>query len=145
MSDDASDVADLLQRAAGKDEQAFQELFTRYRDRLKRMVQLRLSRRLQGRVDDSDVVQEACLEASRRLPEYVAEPGLPFYLWLRFLTGRKLQALHRHHLGVQARDAGREISLNQGALPPDYYAESELSVGPILCHGLVLVRVRALW
>jgi RNA polymerase sigma-70 factor (ECF subfamily) len=80
MSSDASDISGLLERAAANDEQAFRELFTRYRDRLKRMVHLRLSRRLQGRVDDSDIVQEACLEASRRLQEYVADPGLPFYL-----------------------------------------------------------------
>jgi RNA polymerase sigma-70 factor, ECF subfamily len=117
MSGDASDISDLLQRAAGRDEQAFQELFTRYRDRLKRMVHLRLSRRLQGRVDDSDVVQEAYLEVSRRLPEYVAEPGLPFYLWLRHLTGLKLAEVHRRHLGTQLRDADREVTLHRGGLP----------------------------
>src|SRR5438552_13570442 len=117
MSGDASDVSDLLQRAAGRDEQAVQELFTRLRDRLKRMVHLRLSRRLQGRIDDSDVVQEAYLEASRRLPEYVAEPGLPFYLWLRHLTGLKLAEVHRRHLGTQLRDADREVTLHRGGLP----------------------------
>jgi RNA polymerase sigma-70 factor (ECF subfamily) len=117
MSGDASEVSDLLQRAAARNEQAFQELFTRYRDRLKRMVHLRLSRRLQGRVDDSDVVQEAYLEASRRLQEYIAEPGLPFYLWLRHLTGLKLAEVHRRHLGTQLRDADREVTLHRGGLP----------------------------
>ncbi len=117
MSGDASEVSDLLQRAAARDEQAFQELFTRYRDRLKRMVHLRLSRRLQGRVDDSDVVQEAYLEASRRLQEYIAEPALPFYLWLRHLTGLKLAEVHRRHLGTQLRDADREVTLHRGGLP----------------------------
>jgi RNA polymerase sigma-70 factor (ECF subfamily) len=117
MSGDASEVADLLRRAAGGEEQAFQELFTRYRDRLKRMVHLRLSRRLQGRVDDSDVLQEAYLEASRRLPEYVAAPGLPFYIWLRHLTGLKLTEVHRRHLGTQLRDADREVTLHRGGLP----------------------------
>ena len=117
MSGDASELSDLLQRAAGRDEQAFRELFTRYRDRLKRMVHLRLSRRLQGRVDDSDVVQEAYLEASRRLQEYVAEPGLPFYLWLRHLTGLKLAEVHRRHLGTQLRSADREVTLHRGGLP----------------------------
>jgi RNA polymerase sigma-70 factor (ECF subfamily) len=117
MSSDASEVSDLLQRAAAGDEQAIQELFTRYRDRLKRMVHLRLSRRLQGRVDDSDVVQEACLEASRRLQEYLAAPGLPFYLWLRHLTGLKLAEVHRRHLGTQLRDADREVTLHRGGLP----------------------------
>jgi RNA polymerase sigma-70 factor (ECF subfamily) len=57
----------LLQRAASGDPQAVQDLLARHRDRLKRMVHLRLSRRLQGRVDDSDVVQEAFLSISRRL------------------------------------------------------------------------------
>jgi RNA polymerase sigma-70 factor (ECF subfamily) len=117
MSDDASEIADLLRRAAAKDEQAIQELFIRYRDRLKRMVRLRLSRRLQGRVDDSDVVQEAYLDASRRLHEYVAEPGLPFYLWLRHLTGLKLTEVHRRHLGTELRNADREVTLYRGGLP----------------------------
>src|SRR5215467_8979290 len=117
MTNDSSELSNLLQQAAGGDEQAIQELFSRHRDRLKRMVHLRLSRRLQGRVDDSDVLQEAYLEASRRLPEYVAAPGLPLFLWLRHLTGLKLAEVHRRHLGTQLRDADREVSLHRGGLP----------------------------
>src|SRR5438445_3868680 len=117
MSGDAREISDLLQRAAGRDEQAIQELFTRYRDRLKRMVHLRLSRRLQGRVDDSDVLQEAYLDVARRLPEYVENPVLPFFLWLRHLTGLKLAEVHRRHLGTQLRDADREVTLHRGGLP----------------------------
>src|SRR5207302_7015680 len=64
-----------------------------------------------------DVIQEAFLEASVRLPDYLREPSMPFFLWLRFLTGQKLVELHRHHLGAQMRDAGREISLYRGSLP----------------------------
>jgi RNA polymerase sigma-70 factor, ECF subfamily len=75
-------------------------LFARYRARLKRMVHLRLSRRLQGRVDDSDVLQEAYLDVARRLPEYVRDPKLPFFLWVRHLTGLKLTEIHRRHLGT---------------------------------------------
>jgi RNA polymerase sigma-70 factor (ECF subfamily) len=63
------------------------------------------------------VIQEAWLEASARLPEYLKQPAMPFFLWLRFLTSQKLLELHRYHLGAQARDAGREISLYHGALP----------------------------
>jgi RNA polymerase sigma-70 factor (ECF subfamily) len=117
MSGDASAVSDLLQRAARGDEQAFQELLSRYRDRLKRMVHLRLSRRLQGRVDDSDVLQEAYLEVAKQLPEYVQRPALPFFLWLRHLTGLKLAEVHRRHLGTQLRDADREVTLHRGGLP----------------------------
>ncbi len=117
MSDNSGEVSDLLQRAAAEDAEALRELFSRYRDRLKRMVHLRLSRRLSGRVDDSDVVQEAFLEISRKLPEYARAPQMPLFLWLRHMTGLKLTEIHRRHLGTQLRDADREVSLHRGGLP----------------------------
>jgi RNA polymerase sigma-70 factor (ECF subfamily) len=81
------------------------------------MVRLRLDRRLQGRLDPSDVVQEAYLDFARRLPDYARAPDMPFYLWLRFLTGQRLIDLHRQHLGTRMRDAAQEVSLYRGALP----------------------------
>ncbi len=113
----ADDLTNLLQKAAAGDVPAIQELFALYRDQLKRMVHLRLSRRVQGRVDDSDVVQEALADCSRRLQEYLADPKLPFYLWLRHMTGLKLSEVHRRHLGTQLRDADREVTLYRGGLP----------------------------
>jgi RNA polymerase sigma-70 factor (ECF subfamily) len=117
MTRDPSDAEDLLRRAGAGDSQALAELFNRYRDRLRRMVHLRLDRRLQGRLDPSDVLQDAFLDYSRRFSEYTANPTLPFYLWLRMLTGQRLIDLHRHHLGAKMRDAGQEVSLYRGALP----------------------------
>jgi len=116
MSDDPSEL-DLIRQASAGDQQSLQALFTRYEGRLKRMVRLRLDPRVQGRVDPSDVIQEAYLESFRKLADYVREPKIPFFLWLRLLTGQKLALAHRQHLGVQARDAGREVSLYRGALP----------------------------
>ncbi len=117
MSRDESPSAELLQRAAAGDPQTVNELFSLYRDRLRVMVRLRLNRRLQGRVDPSDVLQEAYLEVCRGLAEYLRAPALPFFLWLRHITGQKLIAAHREHLGAQMRDADREVSLYRGALP----------------------------
>src|SRR5947209_3214204 len=114
---DPEDLAELLARAAAGDEKALTELFSRYRKRLKQMVRLRLNRRLQGRVDDSDVLQEAYLEAAKRLPEYLADRPLPFFLWLRHLTGEKLIDAHRRHLGAKMRDAAQEVSLHRGPMP----------------------------
>lgn len=114
---DAADVDELLARAAAGDETALTQLFTRYRKRLKQMVRLRLNRRLQGRIDDSDILQEAYLEAAKRLPEYLAKKPLPFFLWLRRLTGEKLIDAHRRHLGAKMRDAGQEVSLHRGPMP----------------------------
>jgi RNA polymerase sigma-70 factor, ECF subfamily len=116
-ADNSSQTNEQLGRAAAGDAGEWGALLTRHGDRLRRMVALRLDRRLQGRIDPSDVLQEAYLEASARLPEYLRRPTMPFFLWLRFLTGQKLLELHRRHLGAQMRDAGREVSLYRGTLP----------------------------
>jgi RNA polymerase sigma-70 factor (ECF subfamily) len=112
-----SETLHLVERAAGGDQQAWAELLDAYRARLRRMVALRLDPRLRGRVDPSDVIQEACLDAARRLPEYCNEPAVSFYLWLRYLVGQQVLVQHRRHLGVAARDAGREVPLRGGPMP----------------------------
>ena len=76
-----------------------------------------LDTRLQARIDASDVVQEAYVEVAQRMDEYLRDPNPPFFLWLRLVVGERLMKLHRHHLGTQMRDAGREVSLFRGALP----------------------------
>src|SRR5215831_16653446 len=108
----------LLARALAGDEGAFATLFDAQRDRLRRLVRLRLDRRLSGRVDSDDVLQDAYLEARKRLADYARDPeAMPFHLWLRLVTGQKLIDLHRFHLGAQMRDAGMEVSLHRGAYP----------------------------
>jgi RNA polymerase sigma-70 factor (ECF subfamily) len=115
---EAIDVSrELLRRAVDGDQAALADLLSPYRSRLKRMVRIRLNPRLQGRVDDSDVVQDALLEASQRLGEYLKGSRLPFFLWLRHITGRKLIDVHRRHLGRQKRDPCLEVSLHRGAWP----------------------------
>jgi RNA polymerase sigma-70 factor (ECF subfamily) len=75
------------------------------------MVDLRMHSMIRGRVDASDIIQEAMIDASQRLPEFLDNPSVPFYVWLRALTGQRLAAAHRRNLGTKARDAAREISL----------------------------------
>jgi len=115
-----------LRRAAGGESEELDALFVHHRPRLLRMVELRLDQRLRTRVDASDVLQETFVEALRRLPDYVARPDMPFFLWLRFLAGQKVVALRRHHLGVQARDAQREQ--HAGTRPPRADPESMTAV-----------------
>src|SRR6188508_2681193 len=109
VEDDES--ARLIVRARTGDAAAVGEIFALHRDRLRRMVDMRLDRRLQGRVDASDVIQEAHLEVAGRLADYLKDPRLPPFLWLRLVVGERLAKLHRTHLGAQMRDAGREVSL----------------------------------
>jgi RNA polymerase sigma-70 factor (ECF subfamily) len=110
-------TAQLIERATAGNKEAWGSLLAEHRERLRRMVALRLDHRLQGRIDASDVIQDAFIDASRCLAEYVQNPVLPFYLWLRYLTGIRLAKLHRYHLGTQMRDAGREVSLYRGLMP----------------------------
>jgi RNA polymerase sigma-70 factor (ECF subfamily) len=117
MTSEADADQDLVRRMRAGEARALADLFAAQRERLRRMVQLRLDRRLQGRIDPSDVVQEAFLDAARRLGEYTADAALPPFLWLRFLTAQRLVTLHRIHLGVKGRDASREVSLHTGPLP----------------------------
>jgi RNA polymerase sigma-70 factor (ECF subfamily) len=107
----------LLRRAAAGDQQAAGELFEPYRDRLLRMVRLRMDQRLKGRVDSEDIVQDAYLDAAQRLKDYAAKPSMSFFLWLRFLAAQKLIDAQRHHLGVEKRSVGREVSLYRGPMP----------------------------
>ena len=117
MDQDPNDSEDLLRRAAAGDEAALPALWERHRARLRRMVRLRLDCRLQGRVDPSDVLQEAYLDLTARLPDYARDRPMPPFLWLRLVTGQRLMQVHRYHLGAALRDAGREVSLYRGALP----------------------------
>ncbi|MHC4408311.1 MAG: sigma-70 family RNA polymerase sigma factor [Planctomycetota bacterium] len=113
----ADDADELLRRAAAGDRDCLDQLLEQDRARLARMVQLRLDPRVRSRVAASDVIQEASLEAFRRLDEYLSNPKLPFFLWLRFLTGQKVLEMHRRHLGAQRRDARRELHLHRDPWP----------------------------
>jgi RNA polymerase sigma-70 factor (ECF subfamily) len=117
MDNNSADTAALLGRARAGDRQALNEIFARHRDRLRRMVDLRLDPRLHARIDASDVIQDAYVEVLTRLEEYLRDPRYPLFLWLRLIVGQRLLKLHRHHLGARMRDAGLEVSLYRGALP----------------------------
>jgi RNA polymerase sigma-70 factor (ECF subfamily) len=108
---------DLLRRTAAGDEAALAALWQRHRARLRQMVRLRLDRRLQGRVDPCDVLQEAYLDLPARLGDSARDRPMPTCLWLRLVTGQRLAQVHRQDLGAAMRDAGREVSLYGGALP----------------------------
>jgi RNA polymerase sigma-70 factor (ECF subfamily) len=117
VSADSSETARLLRQTAAGDKGSWGALLTRHEERLRHMIAFRLARRLQGWVEPSDILQEACLDAVGRLPEYHRNPSVPFFLWLWFLISKRLVDEHRRHLGGAGRDAGREISLYGGALP----------------------------
>jgi len=117
MDQTPNEVTHLIDRLRAGDRQALGELFHCYRERLRRMVELRMDARLRTRLDASDVLQEAYLDLAGDLDAYCADPKLQPLLWMRLHVGRRLAMLHRRHLGARLRDAGLEISLYREALP----------------------------
>jgi RNA polymerase sigma-70 factor (ECF subfamily) len=106
-----AETNELLAQARAGHVRAFDQLLDRYRSYLIQMVKLRLDPRLQTRVDASDVVQEAQLEASRRMDSYLKEQPMPFRLWLRQLVHDRLLMLQRSHVGAARRTVRREVAL----------------------------------
>lgn len=122
--DEEPDTAKLLDDARRGDSTAVGRLLDQHRDRLTRMVQLRLDPRVRQRVGASDVLQEAYVEALDRLEEYCAQPEVPFYVWLRFLVGQRILLVHRRHLQVK----GRAVALERSFGAPGGPFASSLSI-----------------
>ena len=110
MSEPPTDTDHLLDRVAAGDDRARNRLLDRHRQRLRQLIALRMDRRLQPRLDPSDVVQDSLAEADRRLHVYLAARPVPFYAWLRQLALERLTEAHRRHVGAQRRSVLREIS-----------------------------------
>lgn len=117
------------------------ELFSKYREPLERMVHFRLDRRLYGRVDASDILQEAYLDISRRIDEYLIDPQVSFFVWARQITWQRLLMTHRLQLGVQKRDARLEIPL-RGLVNSDATSVSlaEMLAGSLTSPSEVAIR-----
>jgi RNA polymerase sigma-70 factor (ECF subfamily) len=102
------DTEQLIEQASQGDRAARQQLLVRHRDRLCKMVRVRMDRRLAARVDPSDVIQEALADADAKLSDYLRRRPLPFYPWLRRLTWERLVKLHRRHIRAGIRSISRE-------------------------------------
>lgn len=111
------DEIQFAQEIRAGNQQALGIWLDQHRPRLERMVSMRLDHRVVPRVSPSDVIQDAFLDAARRIKEYLDDPAVPFFIWLRFLTAQRLSQLHREHLGVQSRDANREVSIGRHVAP----------------------------
>jgi RNA polymerase sigma-70 factor, ECF subfamily len=104
-------MSDELEMLKSGDADAIAEVFSHHRDKLQRMVRFRLDRRLYGRVDTADVLQDVWLETSRRIKDYTSNPAVPFFVWVRQLAYQIIIDLHRKHLGAQKRNISQEVSI----------------------------------
>ncbi|HJN10597.1 MAG: sigma-70 family RNA polymerase sigma factor [Pirellulaceae bacterium] len=105
------DVEILSQLKAG-DEQTLAKAFSRHRERLWQMVRFRLDQRLARRVDENDILQEAYLDAARRLRHFEDHGDSSVFVWLRMIVGQTLVDVHRRHFGARKRSVVREIPIH---------------------------------
>jgi RNA polymerase sigma-70 factor (ECF subfamily) len=133
----------LLQQLAAGEESALGGLFALHRDRLWRMVSFRLDPRLTGRIDADDILQEAYVDAARRISSYEHD-GQSFYVWLRLVVLQTMVDIHRHHLGTQKRDIRREVTKR-----PTYPEATSVSlirhlVGKVSSPSQIVVKAESL-
>jgi RNA polymerase sigma-70 factor (ECF subfamily) len=143
---DPDETDRLLRDAARGDQAALRSLLERHRERLRRMVALRLDSRMAARVDASDVVQEALIDAARKLAEYERDRPLPFYPWLHRLTAERMALVHRKHRRG-TRSVGREQHASawpddSAQLLVDHLVDSDTTPGHDLLREERRQRVR---
>lgn len=122
---------ELLLGAGNGDDDAVNRLIERHRDAVLRMVRMRLDHKIRRRVDVSDVVQDVMIEVNRRLQDYLANPAMPFHLWLRHITKDRIIDAHRRHRGSQKRSVDRE----HGLAVPGANDHSTMDLAAYLCDG----------
>jgi len=141
MWPEAEKTRELLDHAREGDADAVNRLLQRHRDALRRMVDLRMDRALERRVDASDVVQDVLMEANRRLEDYLQDASMPFHLWLRQLAKDRIIDLHRRHRVAAKRSLDREQRLE----PAPRLDQSTLDLAAQLCDREMTPAEAATW
>ncbi|QDU78429.1 ECF RNA polymerase sigma factor SigW [Polystyrenella longa] len=106
------DIEELEQRLIEGDRAALAELFQVHYERLWRIVHFRLDPRMHGRIDADDVLQDAFIDAEKRITTVLHESPGSVFIWLRLIVNQTLTDLHRKHLMAQKRSAKKEIRVN---------------------------------
>lgn len=135
------DTEELLASVRRGDADARDRLFDRHRNAIRRMVDLRMDRVLERRVDASDIVQDTLIEANRRLTDYLSNPVMPFHLWLRQMAKDRLIDAHRRHRVAARRSMDREQPLAVASRDED----SVIDLAGQLADGQMTPAAAATW
>lgn len=119
----------LLDAARAGDRDAVNRLLDKHRGPVRRLIELRLDRKVQRRVDVSDVVQDVMVEASGRLDKYLSDPSMAFHLWLRQIAWDRIIDTYRRHRVSAKRNMDREQPIAAGKGPD----QSTMELAQQLC------------
>jgi RNA polymerase sigma-70 factor (subfamily 1) len=142
MSEISSPITDdVVQKMRDGSEEALAEVFSGYRQRLRRIIRFRLDHRLGRRISESDVLQDTYLAAARRLEHFRKHPEMSPLLWFRLVAQQQLIDLHRQHLQAEMRDVRKEVSIQQPAASPHTsMAIAAQLVGPATAASEIVAR-----
>ncbi|MDM4019013.1 sigma-70 family RNA polymerase sigma factor [Roseiconus lacunae] len=145
---DDSEQHDIRSRLQTGGQDVFAELFSSHRGRLKKLLLHHVDARLRTRTDLSDILQEAYMDAFRRIEHFLRKPDLSFYVWLRQITLQRLIDNHRAHLLAEKRSLKTEVSLSQSAYSSQtsrawalQLIEAQLSPSQVVMHDEMVGRV----
>jgi RNA polymerase sigma-70 factor (ECF subfamily) len=140
MWPEQDETQELLRQAKTGDDHAVNLLMDRHRDALRHLIRMRLDQKIQRRLDVSDVVQDVLVEANRRLQTYIANPVMPFRLWLRQIAKDRIIDAHRRHRGSARRSVDRE----QVKLTQQGYDKSSIQLAALLNDSQLTPAAQAL-
>lgn len=146
VSPNASQFASVVLDATNEPERdaearrMIDEMFAEHRERLLRMIELRLQPELRSRVDANDVLQEAFIEAYRQLRTGISAPKVSSLVWLRLIVNQQLVTFYRRYCQTQKRNVGREISISAPRMQADPTSTSIFLVGKLTSPSLAARR-----
>ena len=138
LMESSADV--LVRRLQAGDESALADLFSLFKDRFHRLIDVRMHWLLRGRLDVGDVLQESYLDARERLEHFFSREDSSIFVWLRLIVLQRLQLLQRYHLGASKRDAYKEVRLMGVDQSSASYPVSPLLAASITSPSGVAVR-----
>ena len=116
LGTDDSEIAVLIPLAREGDDSALGRLLDLHRDYLRGIAAQQLPPKLQGRIDDSDVIQQTCLSVHKQFTGFAGSDPAEFVAWLRLIHERNIQNAVRDHLVVQKRSVDRDVATEQDNL-----------------------------
>lgn len=118
-----------------------EKMFEEHRDKLLRMIEIRLRPELRNQIDPVDILQESFLEAYRQLKNHVSSPKISDLVWLRLIVGQQLIAFHRKYFLAQKRNVAREVSITgDQSLQSDVMSMSGILVGKLTAPSFAARR-----
>jgi len=102
---------DLVRRAQDGDLGAFNRLFARYYDRVRRVVRLRLGPGLRGVLESGDILQETFVAAVQAFEHFEVREEAGLIDWLSRIAERRIKVAARHARALK-RDRRREVAID---------------------------------